>query len=390
MPPRACRIVTFDTKDIIRVRRVTTMSLVAERLADVRGIRTKWLWNGWVPLGALSLIGGPPGTAKSMLSVWIASMVTRGELAGELARKPSGVLIVSSEDGVSDTIKPRLMALDANLGRVHFTDPADSGLEFPGRLDDLREFVIENGIRLIVLDPVAARLSDGLNANMDKDVRRALEPVVGALRDLGTSIIGIMHMRKATNVDAVSAMLGSTAFVGLARSVMATFDDGEGSFLLSCAKLNLGKKPDSLRYEVVSAGVLEDDEIINTARLRWLGQTDKTVDDALAEKAARLAGRSVPRKAAALENAEEYLKRLLADGPMLQRDVAAKATAAGHSETTLARAKSALGAISRKTREGWMWSLRNPNPYIFEEELDDLPSGLVVPKNSLDTEDDEA
>jgi hypothetical protein len=98
----------------------------------------------------------------------------------------------------------------------------------------------------------------------------------------------------------------------------------------------------------------------------------------------------VSRKAAALENAEEYLKRLLADGPMLQRDVAAKATAAGHSETTLARAKSALGAISRKTREGWMWSLRNPNPYIFEEELDDLPSGLVVPKNSLDTEDDEA
>jgi hypothetical protein len=312
--------------------------------------------------------------------VWLAAKVTRGELRGALERRPANVLIVSSEDGVEDTIKPRLAAAGADLRRVFFVDPATVGLELPRSLDDLRAFVHENAIRLIVLDPVAARLSDGLSANADKDVRRALEPVAGMLRDLGVSAIGIMHMRKATSVDAVSAMMGSMAFVGLARSVAATFEDDDGAFLMSSAKMNLGKKPESLRYEVVGAEALEgEDEIIDTARVRWLGATDRTVDDVLTEKAGKLAGRPPVKRLTALGSATDFLHGVLSGGPRLQRDVAEMARAAGHSATTLTRAKGGARVLSRKTADGWTWELRHP--YDLSDEQDDL-AGMEIPLDS--------
>lgn len=347
------------------------MAVLAERAADVCGKRVEWMWDGWFPLGALSLLGGPPGTAKSMLSVWLAAKVTRGELAGAWFGKPRNVLIISSEDDLADTIKPRLMAAGGDVGRAYFIDPGTVGLELPRSLDDLREFVVKHSIHLIIMDPVTSRLSDGLSANNDKDVRRALEPFTGMLRDLRIVAIGIMHMRKATTVDSVSAMMGSLAFVGLGRSVAATFEDDDGSFLFSSAKMNLGKKPDSLRYEVVSAGVTEDGEdFIDTARVRWMGVTDRTVDDVLVEKAAKLSGRPPIKRVTALGSAADFLKGMLADGPRLQRDIAEAAKAGGHSATTLARAKTGLRVVSRKTTAGWTWEIRHP--YDLDEEQDDF------------------
>jgi|SRR3990172_1074679 len=347
------------------------MPVVAELARDVRSRRTEWLWSGWFPLGALSIVGGPPGTAKSMLSVWIAAKITRGELPGEMFGKTRNVLIVSSEDDLADTIKPRFVAAGGDVSRLYFVDPANCGLEFPAGLDDLRQFLFENAIHLVVLDPLAARITGGLSANNDKDVRRALEPVAGMLRDLHIAGLGIMHMRKATTIDSVSAMMGSLAFVGLARSVVATAEDEDGSFLFSSAKLNVGRKPASLRYEVVSADVAEGDEIIDTARVRWMGATDRTVDEVLTEKAARLAGRVVKPYGTALSSATEFLKKALVGGPRLQREVAEAAKAAGHASRTLVRAKGALDVISRQTAQGWTWEIRHP--YDLQDELDDLP-----------------
>lgn len=347
--------------------------MIAEAFVEVASKRTEWLWRDWFPLGALSLVGGPPGTAKSMLSVWIAAKVTRGELRGELAGKPRNVLIISSEDDLADTIRPRFEAAGGDVRRAYFVDPATIGLEMPGSVEDLRGFVLNHDIGLLVLDPVAARLSNGLNANNDKDVRRALEPLAGMLRDLHIAAIGITHMRKATTVDAVSAMIGSMAFVGLARSVIATQEDDDGSFLFSSAKLNLGRKPESLKYEVISADVRgsDEDDIIETAKVRWLGETDRSVDDLLTEKAAKLSGRPVAKRVTALGSAVDFLRVHLADGPRLQRDVVEAARAIGHSVKTLTRAKMGLGAISRKTVEGWTWELRHP--YDLSSEEDDLP-----------------
>ena len=346
--------------------------MIAETFADVQSRRTEWLWQGWFPLGALSLIGGPPGTAKSMLSVWLAAKTSKGELAGDWRGKPRNVLIVSSEDDLADTVRPRFEAAGGNVHRAFFMDPAAVGLEMPGSLDEVRDFLVSHAIGLMVLDPVAARLSGGLNANNDKDVRRALEPLAGLMRDFHMAGIGITHMRKATTVDAVNAMIGSMAFVGLARSVVATQEDDDGSFLWSSAKLNLGRKPESLKYEVVSDDVAgEDGEIIETARVRWMGATDRSVDDLLLEKAAKLAGRPIARRATALESAADFLKAQLATGPRLQRDVAEAAKAAGHSGVTLSRAKASVGIVSRKTRDGWTWEIRHP--YDMDAGLDDLP-----------------
>lgn len=347
--------------------------MIAEQFAGVTCRKTEWMWRGWFPIGALSLIGGPPGTAKSMLSMWVAAKVTRGELAGDWQGKPRNVLVVSSEDDLADTIKPRFAAAGGNPARAWFMDPAVVGLEMPGSLDELREFVVSHGIDLIILDPVSARLSAGLNSNNDKDVRKALEPLAGMLRDFHMAAIGITHMRKANTIDAVNAMLGSMAFVGLARSVVATQQDNDASFLWSSAKLNLGRKPESLRYEVVSADIAgEDDEVIDTARVRWMGATDRSVDDLLIEKAAQAAGRSVARKTSAMGNASDFLREFLAHGPRPQRDVAAAAEAAGFSAATLGRAKAAVGAVSKKVHDGWTWELRHP--YDLEEEQDDLPA----------------
>lgn len=180
--------------------------------------RTKWLWNGRVPLGELVLLVGREGIGKSTVGYQIAADVTRGKLAGEYLGCPRQVIVVASEDSWERTIVPRLIAADADLDMVFNVKVCESGVEvgltFP---DDL--LVVEKAVRdvgldiaLILLDPLISRIDSRLDTHKESHVRKALEPLARLCQDFEATCLGIIHQNKDANADIMTSVMGSRAF----------------------------------------------------------------------------------------------------------------------------------------------------------------------------------
>src|SRR5439155_23498889 len=93
-------------------------------MSDVQLRPLDWLWPGWVPLGKLTLLDGDPGQAKSLLLVDLAARVSSGQAMPDGSPGfESDVTFLAPEDGLGDTLLPRLQAAGANLNRIHVIVP---------------------------------------------------------------------------------------------------------------------------------------------------------------------------------------------------------------------------------------------------------------------------
>ncbi|MHB8430745.1 MAG: AAA family ATPase, partial [Acidimicrobiales bacterium] len=122
--------------------------------------RTRWFWEGRVPLGGATLLAGQEGSGKTTIAVELAARATRGQLAGNLQRQTVGIVYATAEDSWSRTLRPRFEAAGADLDRVHFVviDGLEGGLEIPGDLSRLAACMRDVDGRLLVLDPLGAHL----------------------------------------------------------------------------------------------------------------------------------------------------------------------------------------------------------------------------------------
>jgi RecA-family ATPase len=155
------------------------------RLADVEPETVDWLWQGRIPVGKLVTLDGDPGLGKSTLTTDISATVTTGGAwpDGSQCHHPGAVLLMSAEDGLSDTIRPRAGAAGADLTKVHAVEGISIVNESgevtlrPPTLEDiaaLEHAIIETGARLLVIDVVMAYLPTGTDSHRDQDVRRIL------------------------------------------------------------------------------------------------------------------------------------------------------------------------------------------------------------------------
>ena len=88
-------------------------------LADVEPERVDWLWDGYLPLGKVVVLDGDPGVGKSTVSLDIAARISTGSpMPDGIRRRKGTVLVLSAEDGLADTIRPRLDAAEADPARV--------------------------------------------------------------------------------------------------------------------------------------------------------------------------------------------------------------------------------------------------------------------------------
>jgi RecA-family ATPase len=85
----------------------------------------EWLWPGRVPQGGLTVLAGEPGLGKSLLSIWLASRLSRGDLGSKAAAS----LFLTAEDSREHTVLPRLVAAGAKCERIVFPPPEKDGLE---------------------------------------------------------------------------------------------------------------------------------------------------------------------------------------------------------------------------------------------------------------------
>jgi hypothetical protein len=279
-----------------------------------------------------------------------------------VAGDPEDVLFLSAEDGMGDTLVPRLTVAGADLRRIHFPDLRDPGASpavLPRQVPELEAQVEESGAGLVVIDPLMAHLAAGTNAHRDQDVRLALSPLASMATRTGVVVLIVRHLNKATGGPAIYRGGGSIGITGAARSVLlaAKDPDEEGAFVLASIKNNLGPPPAAIGYRIAGRD--------GAALIEWGEESRHTAETLLAVPD--------PERNSRLREAEQFLLQTLADGlEHEQPEVEEEAQAQGIKKRTLERARAQLGSagkvISRKTgmNGGWVWSLASPKAAMPE------------------------
>jgi len=318
-------------------------------LAAVEPQKVRWLWPDRIPLGKVTLVEGDPGLGKSTVTMDLAARVSTGAPMPFYpdARAPANVLIVTCEDDLADTVRPRLDAAGADVERV-FTINLD-GLErfptLPSRTRDLEVVIFAKAARMVILDPLMAFVDTGIDTNTDHHVRRVMRPLGDVARRTGAAIVVVRHLNKSTGQSAIHRGGGSIGISGAARAVLQVGKDGgDGSTrILAHAKVNNGAAARALRFHVVTAPN-------GAGCVEWLEECDVTAD--------QLVGVGAARRPSELERAVDFLRRELAYGPKLKADIDRDATRQGISLSgALERAKDHVGVWSRKTNNAWWWGL---------------------------------
>jgi hypothetical protein len=330
-------------------------------LADVEPEQVEWLWAGRIPRGKLTLLDGDPGLGKSTVAYDIAARVTRGlPMPGEtVGVTAADVVIMTHEDGLADTIRPRLGAADADLRRVHAIQDIPTGAggaRLPVLPEDLRAIVAAVEARaaaLLVIDPLFAYLASEVDSFRDHDVRAALAPLAAAAERSRVAVLVVRHLNKRAGGPAIYRGGGSIGIIGLARSglVVASDPDDPSIRILASVKNNLCPPAPSLRWRLVGNGE-------GVARVEWLGTSEHKADALLSDPADMSDERS------ALREACDFLRDLLGGGEQSAADVFKRGREAGVSERTMERAKRRLGVRHRKQFGSgrFVWYLPEPSP----------------------------
>lgn len=337
---------------------------------DVTPQEVEFLYPPWLPFGKIVAIDGAPGIGKTAAAIdWIARASRGARMPGaDHACPPISIIIAGCEDGVADTIRPRLDAAAANLHNVHFLQVTDHGtFTVPHDVAALESLTEQSGARWVHVDSIMGTLAEDVRTNSDHDVRRAL----GALKDmaerLGVLITFIRHPRKAGAVSAVDAGGGSTAFAALSRVVLfcgfdptdTTEDLNARRRVIALAKSNLGPIPRSRTFTIVAAENRQP-------RVVWGAETSVTADQ-LASAPMRLRSlngddsQGDTKQAAA----ESWLRELLTNGARLtHNDIWTRAEEHGFRWRTVERAATDIGVSKSRGKIGEpsVWSLPTVPP----------------------------
>lgn len=322
-------------------------TLALTRLSDVTPERVEWLWPGRLPVGKIVTLDGDPGLGKSTLALNIAATVTRGDDWPDRGASPAGdVLLLSAEDGLADTVRPRLDAAGADVSRVHaiegktLIDP-DTGQTYLRPLTladvyDLGSAMEQTGARLLIVDVLMAFLPAGTDSHKDQDIRRVLSALATAGERNRCSVLLLRHLNKSKGGDPIYRGGGSIGIVGAARSglLVAADPDDPDRRILATVKSNLGVMPESLAYRLV------DRPALGVAAIEWDGATGHSAHDLLAAEATDHA--DAAERTAAEHWLEDYLNE---NGPTFSKDVKAAASKERITERTLQRARVKLGVV---------------------------------------------
>jgi hypothetical protein len=339
-------------------------------LADVEPEPVHWLWPDRFALGKLSLIAGEPGLGKSFLTLDMAARVSRGDgwPCNEDARsEPGGVVLLSAEDDINDTIAPRLIAAGADRSRIlamrAIYQPQLSlvpGIEkqvpfsLLEHIPQLEELIRRAApCRLVIVDPVSAFLG-GTDSHNNSEVRGVLAPLAEMAARHRVAVVAVTHLNKGQG-SALNRVIGSIAFTAAARAayVVTKDEDDPARRLLLPVKNNLGCDEGGFAYR------LEGEP---TPHVEWESHLVAVSADEAVGGERRLRGPEPDAR----HDAEAWLLDFLAAGPRPAQEVFTAARADGHTRVTIKRAKATVGVQSSKQDfEGrWVWVLPGAGPLM--------------------------
>jgi putative DNA primase/helicase len=319
-----------------------------------------WLWKYFLARGKCHMLGGPPGSAKTTVSMAITATVTTGGRWPDGTPSPIGdVLIWSGEDDIDDTLLPRLLAMGADVSRVHFVGDIGKGAarrefdpssDLPALERSARKI---SNVALLIVDPVVMALGNA-DSHKNAETRRSLQPLVALAKALNAALIGITHFTKGSAArDPLERITGSIAFGALPRvvfGVVKSAEDGLRRFVR--VKSNIGPDGGGFIYTLEQKPLAGYPEI-SASCVTWGESLEGPASEllAVAEATEDQEERSAQREA------EEFLREELIDGRVPAKELVQKARGQGISERTLKRARQNLGVVSRKSGDRWYLAL---------------------------------
>lgn len=343
---------------------------VSRCLADIEAQPIQWLWPERFALGKLSLIAGVPGLGKSQLTCAMTAAVTTGSTWPDGTRAPLGsVVLITCEDDAADTIKPRLEAAGADTHRVELFDwavvPGRDGKPQKRHFDvaqhglALADLIKRLGdVQLVIIDPITAHLGKA-DSHVTAEVRGALAPLQTLAGETGAAIVLISHMNKnEAGGSAMNRITGSGAFVAVCRSAWLVApdpkDDQKSRRLFLPVKNNIGDDRAGFAFTIegtdLPSGIRTSRVVFDPLRVF------ESADDVLQQVKPGDEDRR-----SALDEACEFLRTELADGPVKATAIEAARKDADITKATLVRARKALGVKRRKEGSGkGAWLLEMP------------------------------
>lgn len=308
------------------------------RMSEVETQEVRWLWYPYIPQGKLTIIQGNPGEGKTTLALWIAAMCSQGTaLTGMDPSSPITILYQTAEDGLGDTIKPRLISAGAELSRIQCIDETERSLSL---LDNrIEQGIRETNAKLLILDPLQGYLGHNVDMNRANEIRDVLKRLTIMADQTGCAIVLIGHLNKAVGANSAYRGLGSMDFRAAVRSVLLVgrMKKDPGVRVIVHDKSSLAPEGKSVAF------------FIEDGALHWVDGYDKITAEDL------LNGGPANTK---VEQTERLVRERLSEGPAPVKEIQNLVRQAGISPRTLDIAKKNMrDVISRKEGGHSKWVL---------------------------------
>jgi len=309
----------------------------------------EWLWYPYIPYGRITIVQGDPGEGKTTFALHVAALLSTGQCLPECetAAPPLNIIYQSTEDGIADTIKPRLTSAGADCDRIAFIDETT----LPLALDDerLEQAIEKSQARLLVLDPLQAFIGADADMHRANDMRPLLRKLAGIAERTRCAVVIIGHMNKASGTKGLYRGLGSIDITAAARSVLliGRLKEEPTIRVVTHLKSNLAPEGRSVAFELVPEG-----------GLRWIGYYDVTADDLLF-------GGNQPESSKLIQ-ARTLLQQAISEKPLLCSEAYALCKKHGIGQRTADSAKRLEEIESVKMPDGWYWALRGEGNGIKE------------------------
>ena len=325
------------------------------RMSEVQLREVDWLWYPYIPFGKLTILQGDPGEGKTTLALRLAAACSAGRPMPGMKNPlpPFNVIYQTAEDGLEDTVKPRLTEADADQDRIINIREDKKSLHL---LDSrIEKAIVQCDARLLILDPLQGYLGERIDMNRANEIREVMKSVGQVAQRTGCAVVLVGHLNKAAGLSSAYRGLGSIDFRAAARSVLVVgrLRKNKTVRIVVHDKSSLAPEGKSFAFQ------LGDEE-----GFRWLDGYDEISAEEL------LSGFSSQPETKTAQ-AEELIRSMLEDGAELHCEEIIRAAADRQiSRRTVNEAKKNIsGIVTRKAGARWLWSMENEDCNIAEVSL---------------------
>jgi RecA/RadA recombinase len=329
----------------VRKPKYHTKSVPMICMNDVEQTEVDWLWYPYIPFGKLTIVQGNPGEGKTFFAMQLAAACTNQKFLPDMEPfEPFNMIFQTAEDGLGDTVKPRLVSSGADLNRVLVIDDSDNPLSLAD--DRIEKAIRENNARLMVIDPLQAFLGANVDMNRANEVRPIFRKLADIAQSTGCAIVMIGHLNKASGTQSTYRGLGSIDIAAVVRSILfvGKVKDDPTTRVIVHEKSSLAPPGQALAFS------LGDQK-----GFRWIGAYDISAEDLLA-------GGEGTKAELKQEQAMKLIYELLSDGREVSvAELNKEAIERGISERTVRMVRNSMKEKLESERRGkdwWIWLKR--------------------------------